>query len=143
MVIRVKSPPESPSIGSSCSSTASQDQLLRMERPGSVKSMKGVDGQKADANGDDEERVKVVPARNSGDSETLSLDDLFDDSKTAKENKSLLMSYELDRMGMGRYQWCVFFLCGLGFFIDLLWAQATGLILVPIKNEPGFNATSE
>jgi len=34
----------------------------------------------------------------------LSLDDLFDETKTARQNKSLLVSYELDRMGMGKYQ---------------------------------------
>ncbi|PWN26103.1 MFS general substrate transporter [Jaminaea rosea] len=63
----------------------------------------------------------------------------FDDRRSAKENKSLAVSAELDAMGMGRYQWFIFFLCGLGFFIDLLWAQAFGLILVPLKNE-GFGA---
>lgn len=46
------------------------------------------------------ERVRTRPSQE-GD---LSLDDLFDSSKTAKENKSTLLSYELDRMGMGRYQ---------------------------------------
>lgn len=44
-------------------------------------------------------------------------------------------------MGMGRYQWCTFALCGLGFFIDLLFAQAYGLISVPLKNEPNFGAS--
>jgi hypothetical protein len=86
--------------------------------------------------------VDIRPSRLSRDDDVLSLDDLFDINRTAKENKSLLMSDDLDRMGMGRYQWCVFFLCGAGFFIDLLWAQAFGLIAVPLENEPGFNATS-
>lgn len=90
----------------------------------------------------DEGHASVVPARPSRDDQ-IGLDDLFDPNKTAKENKSTLMSYELDRMGMGRYQWCVFFLCGLGFFVDLLWAQGFGLILVPLKNEPGFDADGE
>lgn len=84
----------------------------------------------------------VDTARLSRDSD-LSLGDLYDVHRSAKENKSLLMSYELDRMQMGRYQWFVFGLCGLGYFIDLLWAQALGLIATPLKNEPGFGADSE
>ena len=65
----------------------------------------------------------------------VTLDDLFDESKTAAENKSLMISAALDKMGMGRYQWCIFFLCGLGYLLDLLWAQALGLIATPIRSE--------
>lgn len=54
-----------------------------------------------------------------GEDDDLTLDDLFDPQRSAKENKSLLMSYELDRMQMGRYQWFVFFLCGLGYFVSI------------------------
>lgn len=64
----------------------------------------------------------------------------FDESRSARENKSLAVSAELDEMGMGRYQWYIFFLCGLGFFIDLLFAQMFGLITVPLRNETGFGA---
>ncbi|CAO1626461.1 unnamed protein product [Sympodiomycopsis kandeliae] len=67
----------------------------------------------------------------------------FDEDRTATENKSLAVSAELDAMGMGRYQWCIFFLCGFGFFIDLLWAQMFGLITVPLRNENGFGASKE
>ncbi|ORX38559.1 major facilitator superfamily domain-containing protein [Kockovaella imperatae] len=44
------------------------------------------------------------------------------------EKKSVLINRELDAMGMGRYQWCIFFLCGFGYFLDLCWAQAGGLV---------------
>lgn len=64
----------------------------------------------------------------------------FDESRSARENKSLAISAELDAMGMGRYQWFIFGLCGLGFFIDLLWAQMFGLITVPLRNQAGFGA---
>ncbi|CAO1634951.1 unnamed protein product [Parajaminaea phylloscopi] len=64
----------------------------------------------------------------------------FDDRRNAKENKSLAVSAELDAMGMGKYQWFIFYLCGLGFFVDLLWAQAFGLITVPLPLEDGFGA---
>ena len=44
------------------------------------------------------------------------------------EKKSVLINRELDAMGMGRYQWSIFLLCGFGYFLDLLWAQAGGLV---------------
>lgn len=42
-------------------------------------------------------------------------------------------------MGMGRYQWYIWSLCGLGYFLDLLWAQAFGLIASPLQQELGFS----
>jgi hypothetical protein len=56
------------------------------------------------------------------------------------EKKSLLIQRELDAMGMGRYQWYIWSLCGLGYFLDLLWAQAFGLIATPLQNELGFSS---
>ncbi|WWC90725.1 uncharacterized protein L201_005662 [Kwoniella dendrophila CBS 6074] len=53
------------------------------------------------------------------------------------EKKSLLINRELDEMGMGKYQWCVFTLCGLGYFLDLGWAQAFGLVGSAIQQELG------
>lgn len=49
----------------------------------------------------------------------------------------------MERMGMGRYQWCIFLLCGLGFFTDLLFAQAFGLIAVPLYDEPNFGRVDD
>jgi MFS family permease len=62
-------------------------------------------------------------------------------------------------MGMGRYQWCIFFLCGFGeyliqapgaeymelmkgYFLDLCWAQAFGLVATPLSNELGIPGQS-
>ncbi|KAI6366856.1 hypothetical protein MCOR25_005072 [Pyricularia grisea] len=59
---------------------------------------------------------------------------------TIYEKKALLVNRELAAQGMGRYQWMVFLLCGFGYFLDLLWAQAFGLILPSIKQEFGFSA---
>ncbi|PWN34086.1 MFS general substrate transporter [Meira miltonrushii] len=153
--------PDSPRIDSPSSSNSSQDHLLgAFSDQRSIKMMQRSDSYKSkkDGSSEGEERsepgtrnaaggqlwtgVAPVPDtdRVSRDSD-LSLSDLFDPQRTAKENKSLLMSYELDRMEMGRYQWCIFGLCGLGYFIDLLWAQALGLIAVPLKNEPTFEAS--
>ncbi|WRT68382.1 uncharacterized protein IL334_005358 [Kwoniella shivajii] len=53
------------------------------------------------------------------------------------EKKSVLINRELDQMGMGRYQWCIFTLCGLGYFLDLCWAQAFGLVGSAIQQELG------
>ncbi|PWZ03552.1 MFS general substrate transporter [Testicularia cyperi] len=67
--------------------------------------------------------------------QSLTFDDVFDPTKTLHENKSMMISAELDRMGMGKYQICIWFLCGCGYFIDLLWAQALGLIVTQVAFE--------
>ncbi|KAI0406288.1 major facilitator superfamily domain-containing protein [Xylaria palmicola] len=56
------------------------------------------------------------------------------------EKKCVLVNREIDAIGMGRYQWCVWGLCGLGYLIDLLWAQAFGLALSPLQQEFGFGS---
>jgi len=56
------------------------------------------------------------------------------------EKKSLLINKELNAMGMGKYQWYIWSLCGLGYFLDLLWAQAFGLIATPLQQELGFSS---
>jgi hypothetical protein len=61
------------------------------------------------------------------------------DGLSIYEKKSLLIQRELDNMGMGRYQWYIWSLCGLGYFLDLLWAQAFGLIATPLQKELGFS----
>lgn len=58
---------------------------------------------------------------------------------TLYEKKALLVNRELDRQGMGKYQWMIFFLCGFGYFLDLLWAQAFGLVVTPMQYEFGFS----
>lgn len=54
------------------------------------------------------------------------------------ERKCMLINREIDGMGMGRYQWEVWALCGFGYLLDLLWAQAFGLVLGPLQQEFGF-----
>ncbi|PHH91692.1 hypothetical protein CDD83_10609 [Cordyceps sp. RAO-2017] len=55
------------------------------------------------------------------------------------EKKCALVNREFDAQGMGRYQWYIWFLCGFGYFLDLLWAQAFGLVLSPLQQELGFS----
>jgi len=62
---------------------------------------------------------------------------------TLYERKSLLVQKELDAMGMGRYQWCIWLLCGFGYFLDLAWAQLFGLVLSPISQELGVVSTRQ
>ncbi|KAJ5041496.1 uncharacterized protein L3040_005081 [Drepanopeziza brunnea f. sp. 'multigermtubi'] len=56
------------------------------------------------------------------------------------EKKSLMINEEFNAMGMGKYQWFIWTLCGLGYFLDLLWAQAFGLIATPLQQELGFSS---
>jgi hypothetical protein len=51
------------------------------------------------------------------------------------EKKAALINAELDAFGLGRYQICIWFLCGFGYFLDLAWAQGVGLISTAIYQE--------
>jgi len=51
------------------------------------------------------------------------------------EKKAALINAELDNFGMGRYQWCIWFLTGFGYFLDLAWAQGVGLMSSAIYQE--------
>lgn len=55
------------------------------------------------------------------------------------ERKCILINHELDALGMGRYQWYLWALCGFGYLIDLMWAQAFGLVLSSMQQEFGFD----
>lgn len=54
------------------------------------------------------------------------------------DKKCVLINREIDAMGMGKYQWMIWGLCGFGYLLDLLWAQAFGLALSPLQQELGF-----
>ncbi|KAF6809377.1 membrane transporter [Colletotrichum sojae] len=57
---------------------------------------------------------------------------------TVYEKKCVLINREIDAQGMGKYQWYIWGLCGFGYMLDLLWAQAFGLVLSPLQQELGF-----
>lgn len=44
-------------------------------------------------------------------------------------------SREIDKFGFGKYQWCIWLLCGFGYFLDLAWAQGVGLLATAIFQE--------
>lgn len=65
-------------------------------------------------------------------------DDLELDGLSLYDKKCALINREIDGMGMGKYQWYIWGLCGFGYMLDLLWAQAFSLALSPLQQEMGF-----
>jgi hypothetical protein len=59
---------------------------------------------------------------------------------TIFEKKAALINAEIDKFGMGRYQLCIWFLCGFGYFLDLAWAQGVGLIASAVYQEMNVSA---
>ncbi|KAF7560567.1 hypothetical protein G7046_g3587 [Stylonectria norvegica] len=51
------------------------------------------------------------------------------------ERKAELINVELEKLGFGRYQQCIWLLCGFGYFLDLCWAQGVSLIATAIYQE--------
>lgn len=39
---------------------------------------------------------------------------------------------EIDKFGFGRYQQCIWVLCGFGYFLDLAWTQGVGLMATAV-----------
>ncbi|KAF2640464.1 sugar transporter-like protein [Massarina eburnea CBS 473.64] len=56
---------------------------------------------------------------------------------TKFEKKAALINAEIDKFGLGRYQICIWFLCGFGYFLDLAWSQGVGLIATAVYQEMG------
>jgi hypothetical protein len=48
------------------------------------------------------------------------------------ERKAALVNAEIDKFGFGKYQRCIWMLCGLGYFVDLAWAQGVGLMATAV-----------
>lgn len=57
------------------------------------------------------------------------------------ERKTELVTDQIDRLGFASYQWKLFFVCGSGWLLDLLWAHAFGLAMPAIQQELGFSET--
>ena len=51
------------------------------------------------------------------------------------EKKAALINAELDKFSLGRYQLCMWFLCGFCYFLDSAWAQGVGLITSAVFQE--------
>ncbi|KAL2196402.1 major facilitator superfamily domain-containing protein [Corynascus similis CBS 632.67] len=57
------------------------------------------------------------------------------ESWTAYEMKSKLINKAIQDIGMGRYNWQLFVLCGFGWFADNLWMQGVSLTLPSLSAE--------
>lgn len=84
-----------------------------------------------------EKEVNELDNKSDSEESRSSKDDLETDA-TLYDKKCLLVDKQIDAFGMGRYQWMIWSLCGLGYLIDLMWAQAFGLVLSPLQQELGF-----
>ncbi|BCR94425.1 putative sugar transporter [Aspergillus luchuensis] len=60
---------------------------------------------------------------------------------TAYDRKAKLINRAIQDIGMGRYQWQLFALCGFGWLADNLWLQGVALTLTPIASEFGVSTT--
>ena len=49
--------------------------------------------------------------------------------------KSELLNASISKIGMGRYQWSLFFLCGMGWLADNIWLQGVAIILPQVQVE--------
>lgn len=88
------------------------------------------------------EKEAVTPEHHGTRSESISESSSLE-GLSLYEKKCVLINREIDSHGMGRYQWYIWFLCGFGYLLDLLWAQAFGLVLSPIQQEFGFSSRSK
>ncbi|PRP84042.1 hypothetical protein PROFUN_08504 [Planoprotostelium fungivorum] len=71
--------------------------------------------------------------------EGISLYDPSFNGLSIYERKSMLINRHINSMGMGRYQWCLYFLCGCGYLLDLMWAQTFGITAPAIQQELGIS----
>ncbi|KAF7712448.1 MFS-type transporter [Penicillium ucsense] len=60
-------------------------------------------------------------------------------SDTSYDRKAKVVNRALQDIGMGRYQWELFALCGCGWLADNLWLQGIALTLTPISYEFGIS----
>lgn len=49
--------------------------------------------------------------------------------------KSAILNANITEIGMGRYQWSLFFLCGMGWLADNIWLQGVAIILPQVQTE--------
>ncbi|KAJ5748806.1 uncharacterized protein N7511_010502 [Penicillium nucicola] len=58
---------------------------------------------------------------------------------TVYDRKAKIINRAIQDIGMGRYQWGLFVLCGMGWVADNLWLQGVALTLTPIATEFGIS----
>ncbi|KAL4785164.1 MFS general substrate transporter [Aspergillus varians] len=60
---------------------------------------------------------------------------------SAYDRKAKIINRAIQDIGMGRYQWGLFVLCGFGWIADNLWLQGVALTLTPMSTEFGISQT--
>jgi hypothetical protein len=60
----------------------------------------------------------------------------------AYERQSRIINRAIQDIGMGRYQWELFVLCGFGWFADNLWLEGLALCLPGLSTEFGLSETN-
>ncbi|KAJ5377962.1 uncharacterized protein N7496_005371 [Penicillium cataractarum] len=60
---------------------------------------------------------------------------------TVYDRKAKIINRAVQDIGMGRYQWGLFVLCGMGWVADNLWLQGVALTLTPVAMEFGISET--
>ncbi|KAF1967639.1 MFS general substrate transporter [Bimuria novae-zelandiae CBS 107.79] len=63
------------------------------------------------------------------------------DTQSIYDRKSKIINRAIADMGMGRYQWQLFVLCGFGWMADNLWLQGVALTLPSLSSEFGVSET--
>ncbi|KAI9572266.1 major facilitator superfamily domain-containing protein [Boletus coccyginus] len=53
--------------------------------------------------------------------------------------KSAVIDLELNRNGMGRYQWLIWAICGTGYSLDVMWGTGLSLTWPNVQHEFGFS----
>ncbi|KAJ5439314.1 Sugar transporter [Penicillium daleae] len=76
--------------------------------------------------------LEALRAEVESDISTSGRDSLYD-------RKAKVINRALQDIGMGRYQWELFFLCGFGWTADNLWLQGVALTLTPLSYEFGIS----
>ncbi|KAL8698594.1 MAG: hypothetical protein Q9224_001784, partial [Gallowayella concinna] len=61
---------------------------------------------------------------------------------TAYDRKSKVINKAITDIGMGRYQWSLFALCGFGWLADNMWLQGVALTLPSLSREFGVSDTN-
>ncbi|KAL3476628.1 major facilitator superfamily domain-containing protein [Aspergillus californicus] len=61
---------------------------------------------------------------------------------TVYDRKAKIINRAIQDIGMGRYQWGLFVLCGFGWIADNLWLQGVALTLTPLSTEFGVSETN-
>lgn len=88
----------------------------------------------------DAEHKQPLPSSNAhgdGDEAVESLPDTL----SPHQVKMGLVSDAIETCGMGRYQWRIFFLCGFGYMLDLMWPQMISFLAPRIQVEFGIPAS--